>query len=240
MSNEKSIERASNKVTRRRMLQGLGMATGALMLDMGLPRPLKAGNMAGQATGMAQAEEVKLPWYDLGIIGDPLMDQRLLWYLSATWQDMADIGECLETASRIKAGYGIFLTQYPQLLQLLEADPEAFNAAVWEFVKEIPAYNWWFKATMWKHGATSPADLMIKLKDFTNVDIVDKVTCQVLIMDGEAEDWSVGQAKKVYDALSCPKEYMLFTAEDTGLVHCQTGALAIASQRMFDWLDEHI
>ncbi|MGQ9625878.1 MAG: alpha/beta hydrolase family protein [Anaerolineae bacterium] len=459
MSNEKSIERASNKVTRRRMLQGLGMATGALMLDMGLPRPLKAGNTAGQATSMAQAEEVKRPWYDLGIIGDSLMDQRLLWYLSATWQDMADIGECLETASRIKAEdisswwqewlktaervrgygdkslawghkisageaylrasnyyraalmyyaepedpelleatkksaacfdkaiellsipaqpvkipyedttlpgyffrspiadekapllivfegwdawpeetkyladgavkrgyhclqfhgpgqgralreqgltyrpdwenvvapvvdfaisqpgvdperialmgisfggalatravafekrikicisnpavlswadviYGIFLTQYPQLLQLLEADPEAFNAAVWEFVKEIPAYNWWFKATMWKHGATSPADLMIKLKDFTNVDIVDKVTCQVLIMDGEAEDWSVGQAKKVYDALSCPKEYMLFTAEDTGLVHCQTGALAIASQRMFDWLDEHI
>jgi hypothetical protein len=32
---------------------------------------------------------------------------------------------------------------------------------------------------------------------------------------------------------------MLFTEEDTGLVHCQTGAPSVASQRMFDWLDEH-
>ncbi len=33
---------------------------------------------------------------------------------------------------------------------------------------------------------------------------------------------------------------MLFTAEDTGLLHCQTGALSVASQRMFDWLDENV
>jgi hypothetical protein len=33
---------------------------------------------------------------------------------------------------------------------------------------------------------------------------------------------------------------MLFTAEDTGLLHCQTGALNVASQRMFDWLDENV
>jgi hypothetical protein len=31
-----------------------------------------------------------------------------------------------------------------------------------------------------------------------------------------------------------------FTEEDTGLVHCQTGALTVATQRMFDWLDENI
>ena len=29
-------------------------------------------------------------------------------------------------------------------------------------------------------------------------------------------------------------------AEDTGLVHCQTGALEVATQRMFDWLDEYL
>jgi hypothetical protein len=62
----------------------------------------------------------------------------------------------------------------------------------------------------------------------------------MLIMDGTAEEFSSGQAKKLYDALSSPKEYMLFTEEDAGLVHCQTGALSVASQRMFDWLDEHV
>jgi len=73
-----------------------------------------------------------------------------------------------------------------------------------------------------------------------HVGIVDQITCQMLVMDGTAEEFSAGQAKKLYDVLMCPKDYMLFTEEDTGLVHCQTGALAVATQRMFDWLDEHL
>ena len=60
----------------------------------------------------------------------------------------------------------------------------------------------------------------------------------VLVIDAEAEEY--GQAKERYGQLACRKEYMLFTAEDTGLVHCQTGALAVATQRMFDWLDENL
>lgn len=60
------------------------------------------------------------------------------------------------------------------------------------------------------------------------------------ILDGTAEEFASGQAKKLYDALKCPKDYMLFTAEGTDLTHCQTGAPSVASQRMFDWLDEHI
>jgi len=32
----------------------------------------------------------------------------------------------------------------------------------------------------------------------------------------------------------------LFRAEDTALLHCQTGVLSVASQRMFDRLDESV
>jgi len=70
--------------------------------------------------------------------------------------------------------------------------------------------------------------------------VADRTDCQVLVMDGTAEDATPGQAEKLYDALSSPKDYMLFTAEDTGLLHCQTGALSVASQRMFDWLGEKV
>jgi hypothetical protein len=104
--------------------------------------------------------------------------------------------------------------------------------------KGNPLLRWGIKDTLWKHGASSPAEMMIKMKDFTNQGIVQHISCQMLIMDGTADTFS--SAKELYDALRCPKEYMLFTAEDTGLVHCQTGALAVASQRLFDWLDEHI
>jgi hypothetical protein len=82
---------------------------------------------------------------------------------------------------------------------------------------------------------------MMEVKKFDNTPIVDQITCRMLIMDGEGEVFSAGQAQKLYDALNnCPKDYMLFTAEDTGLLHCQNGAAAVAMRGMFDWLDQHI
>jgi hypothetical protein len=56
---------------------------------------------------------------------------------------------------------------------------------------------------------------MMKLKYFNNEDIVDPISCQMLIMDGTAEEFSAGQTRKLYDALKSPKGYMLFTKEDT-------------------------
>jgi alpha-beta hydrolase superfamily lysophospholipase len=130
---------------------------------------------------------------------------------------------------------------YPELGQLLETDTEAFNAAMNQFVDNAPAmYRWWINASMWKFGASSPADLLLKLQQYTNADIVEQITCKVLVMDGAGETWAAGQAQRFYDALTSPKEYMLFTAEDTGLLHTQNGALAVSSQRFFDWLDENI
>jgi cephalosporin-C deacetylase-like acetyl esterase len=129
---------------------------------------------------------------------------------------------------------------YPGFLELLDVSPEAFDAAAEGLTRVWPVAGWWFREAAWKHDATSPADLMMKLREFDNQGVVDRIDCKVLIMDGTAEDATPGQAKKLYDALSSPKDYMLFTAEDTGLLHCQTGALSLASQRMFDWLDENV
>jgi hypothetical protein len=42
----------------------------------------------------------------------------------------------------------------------------------------------------------------------------------------------------VYEALTCPKKYILFTAEEGAEEHCQCGASALSNQRIFDWLDE--
>ena len=55
-----------------------------------------------------------------------------------------------------------------------------------------------------------------------------------------AEAFTVGQAKLLFDALTCPKDYLLFTEEDTAQLHCQEAAQAVANHRMFDWVDEYI
>jgi hypothetical protein len=41
------------------------------------------------------------PWYELGMMADPILDQTLLFYVAMTWSGQADVGECLETASRV-------------------------------------------------------------------------------------------------------------------------------------------
>lgn len=132
------------------------------------------------------------------------------------------------------------LGEFPGLLSALRTSPEAFNAAVGVALESSAAAQWWFRDATWKHGAASPADLMHKLRDFTNVPIVEQIRCKTLVMDSVDEEFSVGQGQLLFDALRCPKHYMLFDAQDTGQLHCQTAALAVAEQRMFDWLDENL
>jgi hypothetical protein len=57
-------------------------------------------------------------------------------------------------------------------------------------------------------------------------------------MDGEADDFSQGAAMQA--ALRDRADRIVFTAEDTGLQHCQVGALAVSNQRLFDWLDGNL
>ena len=140
------------------------------------------------------------------------------------------------------------IEQMPLLGKLLRDNPAAFDARVTDLMKAgalagieiFRSGEWWLKDSTWKHGASSPSDMLNKLREFDNTAIVNRITCKVLCMDGEAEEYSAGQARKLYDALQCPKDYMLFTAEDTGLVHCQVGATSVAEQRVFDWLAENL
>jgi hypothetical protein len=84
--------------------------------------------------------------------------------------------------------------------------------------------------------------LIIGAKNYSVKDILKDIKIPTLVLDAEKEDSFPGQPKKVYDGLvSLPpesKKYILFTEEEGAEEHCQTGALAITHQRVFDWLDE--
>lgn len=132
------------------------------------------------------------------------------------------------------------LQQFPGLEALLTASPETFDASVGFIVADSAPARWWFKDAMWKHGATSPSDLLEKLRSFNNEGLAQRITCKTLVMDGTAEEFSTGEAQRLYDVLTCPKTFMLFEEADTGLNHCQGGALLVAQERMFDWVDENV
>lgn len=126
----------------------------------------------------------------------------------------------------------------PRLADLWRTDPAGFDAAIARLSRDVPLLGWGIADTMWKHGAATPAAMMAALDAYTNDGLMDRIGCRVLLMDGEADDFSQGAA--MHAAMRGRADRIVFTAEDTGLQHCQVGALAVSNQRMFDWLDENL
>jgi hypothetical protein len=46
-----------------------------------------------------------------------------------------------------------------------------------------------------------------------------------------------GGGKDLYNALQCPKEYVLFKASEGAGEHCEAGGREVFFQNMFGWLD---
>jgi len=124
------------------------------------------------------------------------------------------------------------------LATLWKSNPDEFNVRVAEIAAQVPLVDWGIKDMMWKHGSKSPADLMAQFQAYSNREIVSKISCSMLLMEGAADGFS--QGIELFDALTCPKDYMMFDADDPGLQHCQVGAQASSSERLFDWLDKNL
>ena len=90
-----------NTITRRRLLQAMGLGIGTAALGIPSLGGVATAQVGAKTTGSPIPAGAGHPWYELGIIGDPVMDEQLLFYLSGTWSGMSDIGECLDTAGRI-------------------------------------------------------------------------------------------------------------------------------------------
>ena len=138
--------------------------------------------------------------------------------------------------SRVVTGY--IEERIPQAADLPEKDPAAFNAIMDRVIQENPFLRWGMRDTMWKHGVATPAQLFAEMKKYTNRGVAQNIRAKTLVIDGEAEEF--GQAKELYEALRCPKDYLLFTARETAQLHVQTGATAVQSQRIFDWLEDNL
>ena len=126
----------------------------------------------------------------------------------------------------------------PRLTDLWKSNPEGFNSLIASISSQVPLVDWGIRDMMWKHGAETPAELMVQMQAYSNKDIVSKITCSMLVMDGAADEYSQGH--DLYEALAGPKEYMFFEAGDPALQHCQVGAQASSSERLFDWLDKNL
>jgi hypothetical protein len=128
----------------------------------------------------------------------------------------------------------------PGVTYLYRNNPSAFNKFVGLMGKVWPTADWYFRDATAKHGVKTASELFTELGKFNNESIVHLIKTPLLIMEGTEEEASPGQSQKLFEALKSPKEVMVFDSSTTAQLHCQNGGLAYASDRLFDWIEDHL
>jgi pimeloyl-ACP methyl ester carboxylesterase len=98
--------------------------------------------------------------------------------------------------------------------------------------------RWALSSALWVLGVSDAAELLREVGRYDLTDVAGRITCPTLVCAGEEDLFGKEQPAVLYDALTCPKTFIEFTAAEGAGEHCQEGALTLFHQRMFDWLDE--
>jgi hypothetical protein len=100
---------------------------------------------------------------------------------------------------------------------------------------EGDARRFFIAARMWAFGAKTLKEFLLMQRDYTLKGLAEKIECPTLVCDNVADTVAGGQAKRLYAALKCPKDYIMFTAEEGADGHCEGGAQVLFHTKSFDW-----
>lgn len=135
--------------------------------------------------------------------------------------------------------YDVLMT-FKQAIDSQPADETAFSDSIDAMLQAAMSDKFVaakFKAKMFVHGAESPHQLFEEWEKYNLVEAAPLIRCPTFVGHSENEDLSPGQAELLYEALTCPKVYEVFSSADGAGEHCAAGASGLFSQRLFDWLD---
>jgi pimeloyl-ACP methyl ester carboxylesterase len=144
---------------------------------------------------------------------------------------------CVANPGVLNWGESIRTNLPPQLSEAYAQGPEAFEAVITQMRQHSGLVDWFIRDSVWKHGVSNAYELMGEFDKCDLTDVAGLIEADTLVMDGVEENFSAQQAQKLYDALTCKKELMLFDPSTTAQLHCQNGATGTAGEYLFDWLD---
>jgi hypothetical protein len=102
-----------------------------------------------------------------------------------------------------------------------------------------PVMRWALNHGMYVMGADTPRAFGAACLDYHLRDgIAEQIECPALICEAAEDLFFAGQARQLYDHLTCPKALIQFTAAEGTDAHCQAGAHRLALARIYDWLDD--
>ena len=120
--------------------------------------------------------------------------------------------------------------------QLATGDPAVLQPVFKQWLHD-PTLAFVLKRGMLVHGVSSPWDYVRVFAHYTLEGRADRIRCPTLVTEAE-NDRRRGGGKQLYETLTCPKAYILFTEAEGAGEHCEAGARSRFHQRAFDWLDE--
>ena len=127
-----------------------------------------------------------------------------------------------------------------QFAQFIRESPAQVDAALREEATKSVATRWGLENGEFTFQASSPADWLTKALEYDLAPYAKNIRCPMLVIDVEHDNSFPGEARELYDALTCPKTWLYFTEAEGAGDHCQTGSPSLAQQRVFDWLDETV
>jgi len=88
----------------------------------------------------------------------------------------------------------------------------------------------------WVNGVSTLGDYVRSGEQFTLEGRVEKIRCPTLITSADRDPLARG-AQSLYDALTCPKTILHFTAAEGAGDHVEIMNRTLLNRRVFDWLD---
>jgi pimeloyl-ACP methyl ester carboxylesterase len=123
-----------------------------------------------------------------------------------------------------------------ELLDRVDEDSDEAREA-FEPLLESEHGRRFFPPRMATQGARTVQEYVRMALDYTNAGHAPKIACPTLVCDNETDVVSTGQGKLLYDHLTCPKEFVRFTAAEGAEGHCEGMGGIVFYERAFDWLD---
>jgi hypothetical protein len=127
----------------------------------------------------------------------------------------------------------------PELMAMFDAGQhDRFNAALGHAPANVKRIITW---RAMPYGCPSVFDTYLEVLRYRiTPELAARITTPVLVADPDDEQYFAGQPERLYEILPGEKELVRFTEAEGAAGHCQPMARALAAQRFFDFLDDHV
>ena len=150
---------------------------------------------------------------------------------------VADPGQ-LDVGGKFAGAMKMFGLGPEAVARLPEIDPDD-EAKVMNVVNGDRSLHWMIvRRGFWTNGAADLSSWIAEMYKWKlDAATVAAIRCPTLVTAAQS-DMASSNAKDLYDALTCPKDFIQFSDRDGAGMHCEILNRSMANRQILDWLDD--